>query len=110
MELDILVDLLVEQSNLYSQQCGRIFFTNDREMKAFIGVNYFMAINKLPNLQNYWDSDIFIGNEGIRNIMTRNRFKDILQNIYFADNQTSDTTDRAPTYSSFQQCIFGSYV
>ena len=62
VELDILVDLLVEQSNLYSHQCGRNFFTNDREMKAFIGVNYFMAINKLPNLQNYWDSDIFIGN------------------------------------------------
>ena len=26
--------------------------------------------------------------------MTRNHFKDILQNIHFADNQASDTTDK----------------
>ena len=83
--MDILVDLLVEQSNLYSQQCGWNNFMNDRELKAFIGVNYFMAINKLPNLQSYWDSDTFIGNKGIRNAITRNRIKDILQNIHFAD-------------------------
>ena len=47
VNLDDLIELLVTQSNLYSQQNGRHFKTNPEEKKAFLGTNYVMAVNKL---------------------------------------------------------------
>ena len=51
--LDPLQKLLVDQSNLYIQQNGREFKTNIDEMKAFLGINYFMIINKLLTIKSY---------------------------------------------------------
>ena len=45
-----------------------------------------MSINKLPTIKGYWEGGQFIGNDGIRNVMTRSRFKDILRNLHFSDN------------------------
>ena len=42
------------------------------------------------SLHHYWESDDYVGNEGIRNVMTREHFKEILQNIHFADNSKSN--------------------
>ena len=44
--LNILVELFVNEANIYAQQCGRNFYTTSDEMKPFLGVNFFMAINK----------------------------------------------------------------
>ena len=63
-------------------------------MKAFIGVNYIMAVNKLPNISMYWNYEHFIGNTGIQNVFTRTRFQEILQNIHFADNSKNDSSDK----------------
>ena len=51
--LDPLQKLLVDQSNFYIQQNGREFKTNIDEMKAFLGINYFMTINKLLTIKSY---------------------------------------------------------
>ena len=42
------VKLLVDESKLYEQQNDREFQTNKQEMRAFLGTNYIMSINKLP--------------------------------------------------------------
>ena len=39
VNLDVLIELLVTQSNLNSQQNGRHFITNPEEMKVFLGTN-----------------------------------------------------------------------
>jgi len=83
LSFDVLTELIVLQSNLYAQQSGRNFITTNEEIKAFIGVNYMMALNHLPKLSMYWDTDAFIGNTGIQNVFTRDRFKEILQNLHF---------------------------
>ena len=62
VNLDVLIELLVTQSNLYSQQNGRHFITNPEEIKAFLGTNYVKAVNQLPNISMCWDCDHFIGN------------------------------------------------
>ena len=49
-----------------------------------------MGVNKLPTIHHYWESDDYVGNKGIRNVMTREGFKEILQNIHFADNSKSN--------------------
>lgn len=41
--LDILVDLLVNDTNIYAQQCGRNFYTTSDKMKTFLGVNVLMV-------------------------------------------------------------------
>ena len=46
-ELEELLELIVEQSNLYAHQNGRSFTVTKQELKAFLGINFGMAINKL---------------------------------------------------------------
>ena len=113
VSLDILVELLVSESNLYAQQNGCNFIMNSEEMKAFIGVNYIMAVNKLPNISMYWNYEHFIGNTGIQNVFTRTRFQEILQNIHFADNSKNDSSDKGykihPIIEHFNKSFQNSY-
>ena len=44
------------------------------------------GINQLPRNSDYWKDDPFIGNTGIKQTMTRNRFKEISQFLHFADS------------------------
>ena len=60
--LDVLIELFAQQSNLYLQQNRRNFLINAEEIKAFIGVNYIMTVNKLPSIPMYWDCNHFVGN------------------------------------------------
>ena len=54
VNLDILTELLNE-TNIYAQQCGRNFYTTLDEVKALLEVNFVMAVNKLPRIFHYWD-------------------------------------------------------
>jgi len=74
---------------------GILKLQDAKEMNAFLGINYIMAINKLPSIAEYWRVDEFIGNYGIQTTMVRNRFVQILQNLHFADNTEDDKTDRS---------------
>ena len=40
-------------------------------------------------------ADNLIGNDGIQNTIIRNRFCEILQNLYFTDNRKDDKADKA---------------
>ena len=82
--LEELLELIVEQSNLYAHQNGRNFTVTKEELKAFLGINFVMAINKLPTIAEYWKVDNQIGNDGTQNTMIRKRFCEILQNLHFA--------------------------
>ena len=74
---------------------GAIFLTNHDGLKAFIGINYLMGINKLPSVGNYWEADYYIVNDGIKNLMTKQRFQDNLQNLHFAHNGYDNKSDEA---------------
>ena len=78
-----LLELIVEQSNIYAHQNGRNFTVTKEELKAFPGINFVMAINKLPTIAEYWREDNLIGNDGIQNTMIQNCFYEILQNLHF---------------------------
>ena len=85
--LEELLELIVEQSNLYVHQNERNFRDTKEERKAFLGINFVMETNKLPRITEYWRVDNLIGNDGIQNTMIRNRFCEIFQNLHFADNK-----------------------
>ena len=42
------------------------------ELKAFIGINLIMGINRLPNYALFWSNDDIFGNQGIKRVMTKN--------------------------------------
>ena len=63
--LDELLELIAEQPNLYAHQNGKNFTVTKEELKAFLGINFVMAINKLPTIAEYWRVDNLIGNDGI---------------------------------------------
>ena len=92
--LDPLQKLLVDQSNFYIQQNGREFKTNIDEMKAFLGINYFMIINKLLTIKSYQEWGQYVDNLGIRNVMS-GKFEQISQRLHFADKQKDEKTDKA---------------
>ena len=73
-----LLELRVEQANLYAHQNGRNFIVIKEELKAFPGIKLVMAVNKLPTIAKYWRIDNLIGNDGIQNTMIRKRFFEIL--------------------------------
>ena len=65
-------------------------------MKAFISVNYIMAVSQLSSIPLYWDCDHFIGNVDIQNIFMRIKHQDleVLQNLHLADNTKQGQTDK----------------
>ena len=95
VNLDVLIGLLVTQSNFFSQQNVRHFVTDSGEMKAFLGPNYVMAVNQLPSISMRWDYDHFIGNNDMENILTKGKYQEIMQNLHFADNSKQDQTNRS---------------
>ena len=92
--LDGLVKLFADESNLYVQQNNSEFHTNEQEMRAFFGINYIMSINKLPTIKHYWKCGQLIGNKGISNFIGRSRFEDILRNLHFSVNTKDAKSDK----------------
>ena len=93
--LEKLLELIVKQLNLYAHQNGRNFTVTKEELKKFLGINFVMAVNKLPTIAEYWIVDNLIGNDGIQSTIIRNRFCEILQSLHFADNRKGNKTDKA---------------
>ena len=85
------VDLIVEETNRYARQSLRnnpprlaaLKNVSEEELKAYFGVCVIMGINQLLRIVDYWKDDPFIGNTGIKQTMTRNRFKKFT-NLYIS--------------------------
>ena len=67
--------------------------TNHDELRAFLGINYLMDVSKFPSVANYWVVN-YTGNDGIKNVMTRQKFQDILQNLHFGNNDYDEKSDK----------------
>ena len=93
-DLEELLELIVEQSNIYAHQNGRNFTVTKEELKGFLGINFVMAISKLPTIAEHWRVNNLIGDDDIQNTMFPNRFCEILQNPHFADNRKNDKQTR----------------
>jgi len=91
-----MVDLIVRETNRYTQQklatnnarLEKWQDTTSQEVKAYLGICLIMGINNLPRLAMYWFSDPFIGNTGIQNVMTKNRFEELSQYLQFSNSAT----------------------
>ena len=92
---DEMVDLIVRETNRYARQklannarLEKWQDTTREEVKAYFGICLIMGINSLPRLAMYWSSDPFIGNTGIQNVMTKNRFEELSEYLHFSNSAT----------------------
>ena len=59
---------------------------NRDEVKAYFGICVIKGLNVLPKVANYWSSDVYMGNEAIKRVMTKNRFEEISQFFHLNDS------------------------
>ena len=59
---------------------------NEIELRAYFGVLIAMGITNLPELHMYWSTDPMYGNEGIKKVFSRDRFKEIGRFLHFSNS------------------------
>ncbi|XP_025205105.1 piggyBac transposable element-derived protein 4-like [Melanaphis sacchari] len=64
------------------------------DMTKFIGLLLWMGVVKYPTISDYWSKAERYENNVASKIMSRNKFELILRFWHFADNETSDRSDR----------------
>ena len=77
---------------------GREFHTIKQRIRASLGINYIMSIDKIPTTKSYWECGQFIGNEGIGNDMAISTFEYIFRNLHFSDNTKDDKSDKVRSF------------
>ena len=80
-----LIDLLAEQSNIYSLQLtsSSINLTL-KEIEKFIGVYFRMGLVKMPSIRSYWELKLHM--MVAVQFCPKNGFLSILRNLLFVDN------------------------
>lgn len=98
-----LVELLVEQTNIYAAQRQTLHWspTFVSEMRAYLSVLILMGLHPFPDVNLYWSTDTFYRNPDISQTFTQKRFKKLTENIHLNDNTKEparDTPDRDRLY------------
>ena len=83
VKLDNLVELLISQTNICSQQSGSKFLTMSKEINTFFGLKFIMEINEQRN-----------GKAGSQHVFPWSHFQNILPNLFFANNDTTEHADK----------------
>ncbi|KAL4126175.1 hypothetical protein QTP88_010401 [Uroleucon formosanum] len=88
---DEIMNMLVEQTNLYSfqrsQKTGKPYTqTNIQELKTFFGINLLMGIKRMPSYRDYWSSQPDLHDPYISSLMTVNRFGWLLSTLHINNN------------------------
>jgi hypothetical protein len=104
---DDLIDLLVEQTNIYANQylqqhqedlrprsrAKQWKDTNREEIITFLALTLLMGILKKPEYQMYWAKDPLLHTPFFSATMTREKYLILLQFLHFADNSQYDPDD-----------------
>ena len=82
------LQLLVEQTNLYAQQNKPREWedTTADEIRAFLAMLIAMGIHGLPRVRMFWSTDPLFRVQPVADIMTRQRFMKLVGNLHVNDN------------------------
>lgn len=84
---DDIFDLIARETNLYAYQKGNLDFdVPATEMAAFFGINIAMGVVNLPKIHDYWSTIPILRHPWFSQVMSRNRFFQILKYLHFNDN------------------------
>lgn len=94
---DELVQLIEEQTNLYStQQSGTPIKTTSKEIEKYIGINMMMSVVQLPAYRLYWSSRLRYA--PIADAMPRTRYEKIRKYLHFSDNHSFNANKQDKLY------------
>lgn len=92
---DNLLQLIVDETNLYAQQNPLSstryawYDTTISEIKAFLGLIIMMGIKRLPSYIDYWSSNPLLGTPELVAGFPLNRFRHLLTRIHFNNNNNA---------------------
>lgn len=100
--------LIVRETNRYAGQAQRrlakplgwIELTINK-LRMWLGLYFAMGIVQKPSLQSYWEKDQVTVTPSFGNIMSSNRFMNILRFIHFVDNESE-----VPCNPAQHDCLF----
>ncbi|KAJ8972211.1 hypothetical protein NQ317_018685 [Molorchus minor] len=93
---DTFFEYIKEQSVLYATQnnANTSFDVSVAELKVFFAILMISGYSPRPRKDFYWSMDSDLQNEAIANAMPRNRFREILKNLHFANNAELPPNDK----------------
>lgn len=89
-----LITKIITETNKYGASDAEFIPLEENELKIFIALNILMSLISKPTIQSYWSADKSIETPYFKNIMSRNRFISISQNLHFSstDNRNDALT------------------
>ena len=92
---DELVELIVDNTNLYAAQQGfPIVFTRE-DILGFLGLNVAMGIVGLPEVKDYWAREPILRHPWFSTVMPRDKFLAISRFLHFAENEQAPSRDES---------------
>lgn len=79
-----MIELMVEQTNLYSMQKGQQINCTFQDILKFLKIELIMGFAKLPAYTDYWNT--LWGYSPINTVMPVKRYQKLRGNLHFADN------------------------
>ena len=91
---DDYLDEIVRCTIAYARLKGdETFATSRAEISAYLGLNIYMGIHSLPQINMFWDSDIFIGVEVFKKTIPKQRFKTLGRYLHLVAPCDEDPAD-----------------
>lgn len=88
-------NLIIQESTKYAEFCKKPDpKITQEELKVFFGILIVSGYSKRPGASYFWDSGKDMRNEAVYNAMRRDRFKQIMSSIHFANNLDIDPDDK----------------
>lgn len=108
---DDILNLIVDESNLYAQKKGVSLNLDKDDLLKVLGILLLSGYNHVPSFRMYWSSNIDLKNDLVASSMSRDRFLLIIKHLHFAHE--SDAADKAwkvrPLMNHFNS-VFEKYV
>ena len=87
------IDHIVTETNRFAAQrssplLGWESCTSDR-LKSFLGLLIIMGIKRLPNLEDYWSTESYLGCPELVSSWPYRQFRALLSSLHFNDNSTA---------------------
>lgn len=88
---DMVINLKIENSNKYATYCnGHNFSLGKSDLLKFVCIMILTGYHSLPKIENYWSNDEDKEIILVRKTMSRNKFKNVKQNLHLSDDKNLD--------------------
>jgi len=78
---------IVNETTKFASQKGKTMEFCNSELMAFIGINIAMGMLHLPQVKDYWSTNVILATPWFPGIMSRNRFYTVLRYLHLADSK-----------------------